>query len=741
MLAAVLLLAPAVARADTLAGRVTDPAGKPVAAASVMIFHGLRLEATLTTDAQGRYGPRRLTAGTYDVLVAAVGFVAEPVAVVITDGNVAIEQDIRVVPLPASEYVVVTAPPLGADALWSVTRNGTVFNRADVLRLQAASLADVLRLVPGLNASATGSGATGLSMWGGATRDVLILVDGVPQTFLGGAIDPADISAVDIERVEVVRGLDTTASGVRAASALVRVSTLAASAPRAELTAEGGTEPNGRIAAVVAGDRAAWKWNASTEWLGTRGQAGRHTASGATVSNDDAERRSASASVLWQDRPAWFLRWQGRAQHTSHGNPGPWGTNPLGVPFEIDALSRTTTRTESTSLSGMTPGPVHATNRFDISFAHWRSSTTQPFVTQDIATRRFQFRYHIDRSFGAAMTVSIGAEREWEFAADSFVRDTAGAPVALHRSFASYYLDGQRSFGTRVFVTGNVRYDLLQRLPLDGNDTAEAYRPALDREVRHLFNGRGAGTVVVHRGGDGSAVIVRFKGGTAVKAPTAEDIGFSENPRLRPERSASLVGGVETTLPGGRATITAEGFAFLFDDLIVPVVVQRDHVRRVAVDNIGRSRARGVTVGASVRLSGHGVASGNLTWLDTRVLNADCRCDVRTSWLALSAGDRLVRRPRLAGSASLVLTAGDHTAFVTAGGRGSMLDLEPTEGQQVFSNSGYLTLSAGVAISLGRPGVHLLARVTNLLDRQYEEVLGYPAPRRAAVIGVRLAAR
>lgn len=741
MLAAVLLLAPAVALADTLAGRVTDPAGKPLAGASVMIFRGVRLEATLTTDAQGRYGPRQLTAGSYDVLVAAVGFIAEPIAVVITDGTAAIEQDIRVVPLPASEYVVVTAPPLGADALWSVARNRTVFNRDDVLRLQAASLADVLRLVPGLNVSATGSGASDLSVWGGATRDVLILIDGVPQTFLGGAIDPTDISAVDIERVEVVRGLDSTASGIRAASALIRVSTLAAAARRTEVTAEGGTEPSGRVAAVVARDRAAWKWNASTEWVGTRGQAGRHTASGATVTNDDAERRSASASVLWQDRPEWFLRWQGRAQHTSHGNPGPWGANPLAEPFEIDELSRTTTRTESTSVSGMASGPALVTHRFDISFAHWHSSTTLPFVSQEIATRRFQFRYHIDLPFGPSTTVSIGSEREWEFAADSFVRDTAGAPVSLHRSFASYYLDGQRSFGARMFVTGNVRYDLLQRLPLDGNDTAAAYRPTLDREVRHLFNGRGAGTLVVHRGGDGRAVIVRLKGGTAVKAPTAEDIGFSENPRLRPERSASLVGGVEATLPGGRATITAEGFAFLFDDLIVPVVVQRDRVRRVAVDNIGRSRARGVTLGASMRLSGHGVASGNLTWLDTRVLTADCRCDVSTSWLALSAGDRLVRRPRLAGSASLVLTAGNHTGFVTAGGRGAMLDLEPTEGQQVFSNSGYVTLSAGVAISLGRPGVHLLARVTNLLDRQYEEVLGYPAPRRAAVIGLRLSGR
>ena len=46
---------------------------------------------------------------------------------------------------------------------------------------------------------------------------------------------------------------------------------------------------------------------------------------------------------------------------------------------------------------------------------------------------------------------------------------------------------------------------------------------------------------------------------------------------------------------------------------------------------------------------------------------------------------------------------------------------------------------AGVAIRVAR-ALDVLVRADNLLDRRYEAVLGYPAPRRTFTLGVRLAA-
>jgi vitamin B12 transporter len=39
------------------------------------------------------------------------------------------------------------------------------------------------------------------------------------------------------------------------------------------------------------------------------------------------------------------------------------------------------------------------------------------------------------------------------------------------------------------------------------------------------------------------------------------------------------------------------------------------------------------------------------------------------------------------------------------------------------------------------PHVEIYARVMNLMDRDYEEVLGFPSPGRTAFVGVRLATR
>jgi outer membrane cobalamin receptor len=41
--------------------------------------------------------------------------------------------------------------------------------------------------------------------------------------------------------------------------------------------------------------------------------------------------------------------------------------------------------------------------------------------------------------------------------------------------------------------------------------------------------------------------------------------------------------------------------------------------------------------------------------------------------------------------------------------------------------------------TLWRTSLELVARVANLLDRRYEEALGFPAPGRVGTIGVRIA--
>jgi outer membrane receptor protein involved in Fe transport len=69
-----------------------------------------------------------------------------------------------------------------------------------------------------------------------------------------------------------------------------------------------------------------------------------------------------------------------------------------------------------------------------------------------------------------------------------------------------------------------------------------------------------------------------------------------------------------------------------------------------------------------------------------------------------------------------------------------MLDVEPNVGASagLFGAPGFVTTDLGAAVSLGG-GLELFGRVTNVFDRAYEETLGFPAPGRTGVMGLRVA--
>ena len=72
--------------------------------------------------------------------------------------------------------------------------------------------------------------------------------------------------------------------------------------------------------------------------------------------------------------------------------------------------------------------------------------------------------------------------------------------------------------------------------------------------------------------------------------------------------------------------------------------------------------------------------------------------------------------------------------------RGETLDAEPAFGPTggLYTNAGYTVINLGGS---WRPvkAVEIFARALNLFDREYEEVLGYPAPGRTAYVGARFA--
>ena len=97
-------------------------------------------------------------------------------------------------------------------------------------------------------------------------------------------------------------------------------------------------------------------------------------------------------------------------------------------------------------------------------------------------------------------------------------------------------------------------------------------------------------------------------------------------------------------------------------------------------------------------------------------------------------GQELIRRPK--NSAGFNVTW-QHRRLALNGNayfRGRTLDTEPNDGLSagsyglpcLFPDAGYAVLNGGFSYRLRR-GLEIYGHLNNILDRKYEEVLGYPA--------------
>src|ERR1700694_36631 len=167
------------ASAATLAGRVVDPDGRPVAGARVIVSTANGTLADRATADDGRFEIAASPAGEYDVRVVADGLTAEPIRIVLTrDDRESIDLKLHVSAI--TESVVVSACHVDVPLSRSAD-SVTVITSADLQALQIETVADALRLVPGLTVARSGDrGAlTSLFPRGGGSNYTLVLVDGV----------------------------------------------------------------------------------------------------------------------------------------------------------------------------------------------------------------------------------------------------------------------------------------------------------------------------------------------------------------------------------------------------------------------------------------------------------------------------------------------------------------------------------------------------------------------------------
>ncbi len=186
---------------EPLRGEVVHSAtGEPIAGATIFIRE---LDRGAAANTDGQFALRNLTAGTYTLIVRAVGFTEQTVRVTIP-ANEEITIELRPEIIRADD-IIVTASPLGRSIRYQPAQ---AMNREALQQKAAPGLGEILDGNPGVSSRSFGSAPSRPVIRGMDGERVLVLQNGERMGDLSGtAVDHAvSLDPLSMDRVEVIRG-------------------------------------------------------------------------------------------------------------------------------------------------------------------------------------------------------------------------------------------------------------------------------------------------------------------------------------------------------------------------------------------------------------------------------------------------------------------------------------------------------------------------------------------------------
>ncbi len=617
------------------------------------------------------------------------------------------------------EGLVVTASPTPLEEA-RVPVHVTVLDGDELRARGIVTVADALREVTGAHVVRSGSygAVTSLFLRGAESDHVLVLVDGVQVNRPGGSFDFAGLTLDNVERIEVVRGPASALYGSDAVAGVVHVITRrGGGAPRLDVRVRAGAYSRRDVAVDLAGGGARSGYALSVARTSTDGilafnnQHRNTTLSAAGRFAPDA-RTLAEVTFRAGDR-AYHFPTDG-AGNVVDRNAFTFGD---GVALGLHLARAVTSRLRLSARLGVTDTDTGSDDQPDdpadtLGFFGFNS-------LDHIRRTSLDLRSHLDIA-GAVLTggVEWEAQRQRSFNESMSQFGASSGRSVFSRENRAAYLHISRS-AARVAVNGGLRVEDNERF---GSFTTWSLGATWFADSHGNVRLRGAA-------------------GRALKEPTFFEnfaSGFARgNPDLKPERSTSWELGADATLAGGDGELSVTWFHQSLRDLIqytfTPPVEGGPNFF-----NVAEADASGLEVEASLEL-GPARAGVGWTWLDTEV--KDSGFDEGPG-AAFVQGEPLLRRP--AHTVSLNLSYAPTPALsLFADAR-----IVGTRSDRDFSTfpATPVTLEAVHDVAVGArwelmragsggAGLTLDARVENLLDENYQEAFGFPAPGRALVVG------
>jgi vitamin B12 transporter len=698
-----------------ITGTVIDQSGAPVPRVLIEIkdVKGPVVASSLT-DQQGRFA-FDLADGSYTLNASASGLASiEHLSLDVS----AISRPIRLTLAIASihESIVVTATRTETP-LTQVGSNTTVIRGDDLQKGGFISAAEVLRRVPGLAVAQNGSYGqlTSVFMRGGESDYAKVLIDGIPANDPGGSYNLANLSVASIDRIEIVRGPQSALFGSDAMAGVIQIFTRRGTSeglePRPDIAVEGGSFATLRYQAGIGGKGERFDYAASFARMDTDNN----------VRNGSFNDAAISVNLGFRPSRESQLRMVFRSDAGRAGVPGQWAFHRpdpdqfyrhrslaggvtfthLSTPSWIQTLSYTIHDSRQYSEDHVNDG----------SFVSSYQGRTAPFTSYDFAfqtlnqSRRQKISYQNEISLGHTHRMTSGVEYERE---DGTVGDPHSDPLVAVRNNIGGFFQDEWFLHKRLFAAAGLRIDHNGSFAL-----AAAPRLSLAWHARQPAPNRIWG-------------LTRIKAnfGTGIKEPTlVESFStspyFHGNPDLKAEKSTSYDVGIEQHFSNGKSAIEVSFFENRFRNQIEFITTDYSTFAGTFF-NIGKTRARGIETNFQQSFGRRVELAGSYTFLGSVVLENNAAFDP-----ALAQGQPLLRRPRHSGYLDLKWKPGRWTFGATGTWVGQRADSD-FAGLEFTRNPAYGVLDLLASFRLFS-GAFVYVVVNNALDRNYMEVLGYPA--------------
>ena len=725
-LLAVLVVVSAGFAAD-LKVKVVDPQSAAVAGAQVTLFSSSDAGAlkTSATSPEGIASFVNVSSGSYHVRVLVPGFASEMVDVRVPSSE-SVTVQLRVA--AAKELVVVSATrtPLPEEETGASI---STLESDQLETMQPVSEPDALRFLPGaiVNVAGQHGGLASLFVRGGDSVYNKVIIEGVPVNEPGGTFDFGTVPLASVDRLEFLRGAESTLYGSDAMTSVVQLfsATGTTRTPELRFGADGGNFSTAHGFMQVSGARSIWDYNLFADQFNTQGEGVNQDYSNSTQGANAGARLTDSASV----------RVRVRHSNSRTAVPGAWNFNgdPLLSP-DIDARARQNNLLASLEMTLIAPShwQQHVTG---YEYNHRRSNEdtiadrgcdpaafnfADCFFLDLEHINRAGFNYQADYSPRVWAQSTFGYEFEDEngdIDSQFLTTDVNGNPIigislthGLRLNHAVFFQ--QRITRGRLSLIGGLRY---------------VHNASFgDRAVPRV-----AATFLAFRGGERfSGTRFRFGYAHGLKEPTFDEsfgvtgtFPTNPNPNLKEEGNHALEAGIEQGFIGGKYAFSAVYFNNQFHNQIEFESIPPTFVGEFV--NVNRSMAHGAEVEFRGRLTNRFSFDSAYNYTSTQILEAPLCTPANFCDALLAAGQPLLRRPKHSASVVINYVGGRWGGNVGASFVGRRPDSDFL-GLGITHAAGYVRADLGGWYAV-HPRVTAYLNIENALDRRYNEVVGYPA--------------